>query len=297
MSYINSIPTSVLGYGSQRQQFQSYDGILNSNEGDIKTNKIKTIQERIRYLDTKLKTLETLVSVFQSGGTTTGSVTVNNVKVSNGIIPTNATLRDQTNKKVELHTSNGTSIVMNGKPIRMGIPTDDSNVLTYSSYGGGIVDIKGNYGGSLCSNLSGTKIQCLDWGSGRVRSRKTFQSGTLTNYDSNGVGVVTFTQPFKYTPVVVALNNYDQYDEESWNPGYYIGQVRIANFMLIYDVTNTGFKCKGFQFNNISILDPQYFGSYPKIWNQYTRWQYFPTHWLAIEPTSVAGGGDDSVII
>lgn len=198
--YLNGIPSSLVGYGTQRQQFQSYDGVL-STVSTYDEATLDTLEKQLNTLTTKVDTLQNTLAGYGITNSSQGTLSVTNVSTTN-LDATSATIGTNTSNTITIKSDTGTGIVMNGKPIRMGISTDDVNVITYNNYGGGILDVKGNYGGALAYNNNGTRNACLDWGSGRIRSPLTFQSGIRTGGYSDDE--VSFPIAFKTVPTVVA---------------------------------------------------------------------------------------------
>jgi hypothetical protein len=264
-NYINGIPSSMLGYGPQRQQFQSYDGVLSGNESNPRARRIETLQKRLIFLEDKYNVLLTLANAFSPAG----KLVVENLK-SSLVNSTNATITNETTKIATIHNTEGNGIVMNDRPLILR-GTDDVNRILYNGDTG--VDglsFVGNKGGAL-GYIDGTiRRSCLDWGSERIRSPKTFQANTLTVFTlaTDGLISVTFPVAFKFTPVVIARPIMDAVTRKEFDPmtDTLLKQGTVLYHIRIESVSTTGFTCRLMSFwkNTLSpnevVVRPEPYG-------------------------------------
>lgn len=257
-NYINNIPSSLLGYGPQRQQFQTYDGIFSGNESNPRARRVQTIQERILFLEDKYNTLLTLIDAFNTDVNVVK--TLNTKSLTSKFIDTSTVdTSTETDKTLTVHSTSGTDIVMNDREIRFR-GADDSNHRIIYNGGTGVdgIDIRGYKGGALGYMQNGTRKACMDWGSERIRSHKTFQAGKVTT--STGLITVNFPTAFKNIPVVLA-QYYNTYGLESrviykWVKKYPLIVTNLEEiytevksgpvnfFIRIKEVTTSGFTCR-----------------------------------------------------
>jgi hypothetical protein len=254
-NYINNIPSSLLGYGPLRQQFQTYDGILSGNEADPRARRIETLQKRILFLEDKYNLLVVLSDAFDNE---VKKLTTKSFD-TNFLSSTTTTADTETDKTLTVHSTSGTDIVMNDRGIQFRGSGDYNHMIQYTldtSRGFDGIDICGNKGGALGYIKDGVRKPCLDWGSERIRSPKTFQAGKVTT--STGLITVNFPTAFKNIPVVLAQfvhNEENTWQQISWREEFRIGEQpvgaiefikggNIIFFIKIVSVSTSGFTCR-----------------------------------------------------
>jgi hypothetical protein len=226
-NYLNGIPSSLVGYGNQRLQFQSYDGVL-STASRVDDANLDTLEKQVTALDTKISSLINTLAGFgispgQSGSLTVNDLTAIDVKATTTSVGTN------TVKNFNINTDGGTGIVMNDRGILFRGSGDSTHRIIYNGETGvDGIDIRGNKGGALGFMDSGVRKACMDWGSERIRSPKTFQAGYVSA--DNNSGTISFQTEFETPPCVFAT----VYGEN----GNYLF------FITIYDIQTDSFKYK-----------------------------------------------------
>jgi hypothetical protein len=233
-NYINGIPSSVIGYGTSRQTFQSYDGIFTGagTEYDITLN---TLQNELNALDERMDAVDaTLAALGLSGSGGTSTVSTSTI-ICDTLEATNALIGSDTVSGMKV-TNN---LTMDSKPLYLAAGGDAKSKI--QAINAGIVghgsetmtDIRGQRGGALCSGSS--RDVCLDFCAGKIRALKTFQAGLYTTNGSE-TGTITFGVPFLSTPTVVT----HVYGTDSGS--YYV--------MRVNNITVNGFDWKKYRIDS-----------------------------------------------
>jgi hypothetical protein len=255
-NYTNKIPSSIIGYGSRTQTFQTYDGII-TGEGTRYDITIDTLQKQISDLDERIDLIdEQLARVGLTGGSTTlscaaivcnsletGTLSAGDTSLVQGII-------------------NG-SLVMDSKIIYLKSLSDNKNMIQGDNGGGvgfpleGFLEMRGERGGALSSWKGGARSVCMDFGDERIRSLKTFQAGVVASGGTyNGSVSFAVGGTFLFTPCIVATS-----------------KGNASN--TVYTVRITSVSTTGFSYERIRI---DFAGVY---WNDTEAFS-----WVAMDPTS-----------
>jgi hypothetical protein len=199
-NYFNGIPTSVMRFGKNRQQYQSYDGVISLEKQDTELQ-LSTLEQQISALDKAITDIQTKLA-----GINVASGTLSCDRVStNTIDAPNAAFNTET---VVNQTISG-DMTMNSFPLylKTGVAPDNVKTMIQGSIYGpkGFCEVRGDVGGCLAMWKSGQRKPCMDWGDERIRSPKTFQAGFNT---VNGVAPsytvsISFPDTFINVPTVL----------------------------------------------------------------------------------------------
>jgi hypothetical protein len=259
-NYLNGIPSSLVGYGNQRQQFQSYDGVL-STASRVDDANLDTLEKQVTILDEKVTSLTTTLAGYNILPGSTGTLSVANLIAIN-TETTSAAIGTSIVKTLNINPTDGTGIVMNDRMIKFRTGADTNHGIQYiydAGRGFDGLDVFGYKGGALGFKEGVLRKACMDWGSERIRSVRTFQAGRVTTNATTGT--ISFSSPyFKTTPSVVA--------------SVYGGNGTNNLFQLrIYNVTQTSFQ-----------YDKKYTDGAGTIYDAGTEYW----GWVAFDPTDTS---------
>jgi hypothetical protein len=255
-NYFNGTPTSVVQYGFGRQQLQSYDGVISGSQNQYDIT-LDTLEKQLSDLDTRMLSIE---EDLEGIDIEAGTITVANL-IANNLTATNATI---TNDYITASSVSG-AVTMNAKPIYLhGVSIADS--IIGSNYGGiPFTDIRGTKGGALCSYQEGApdggRRACLDWGSGRIRSQRTFQAGRNTTNAIGGTVYFDVSAPFVNVPTVVVTSECDA------------GTPDNIHTVIVTSITTTQFVYKKKEIDIIGDISDS---------------SNVPFNWIAFDPTNTS---------
>jgi hypothetical protein len=327
-NYVNGMPSSVVRYGHKRSHYETYDGVLNST-GDRSVDRSAALQDRVKYLQAKLNDLLALASQNLTQDLVHDTTVITNLVYPKVTIKQVLSsdhgeftgTKDSTHLSIQPAALNQ-SLIMNGCPLFLKDAGNVKTMITGSEYspGRGFCEVRGEIGGGL-SHWNGERRICMDWGDERIRSPRTFQSGTVYQNLQDPYTVtspttqfyIAFPFPFKTTPVVILhdLTTAEHITNNFWmlkniNTGAFTFQAgHIVHFLKLINVTASGFT---FQLYTLAIntstnerrlrLQP-YKGDTDKFPEQgFSPAQgYAHFHWMAMDKTTTDGTTTATIFI